>query len=294
MEFALLNGEFIKRSEAKVDVDDRGFQFGDGVYEVIRTYNGKLFTVEEHVNRFKKSMDSISISLPLTTVQLTRLLEELIVKNNLNDGMIYLQVTRGIAPRNHAFPSASIAPTLVAYTKKLERPVRNMKFGVKTILTEDIRWLRCDIKSLNLLGNVLAKQQAAVQGCYEAILHRGQEVTEGSTSNIFIVKNGVLITHASDNLILKGITKDVILQLCAINNIPFEERTFTLEELALADEVILSSTTSEVMPIIEMNGKKVKGGLPGPFTRRLQKLYEAEIEKKCGKLTEVLIITKDV
>jgi D-alanine transaminase len=290
MNFALLNGEIIKRSEAKVDVEDRGYQFGDGVYEVIRVYNGKMFTIKEHLIRFKKSMESISISLPLTTEQLNELLEELIVKNKLKDGMIYMQVTRGVAPRNHIFPSENIAPTFVAYTKEIDRPVVSLKTGVKTILTEDIRWLRCDIKSLNLLGNLLAKQKAAVQGCYEAIQHRGQEVTEGSSSNVFIVKKGVVVTHASDNLILKGITKDVLFQVCANDNIPVEERTFTLEELELADEVFLTASTSEVMPIIEINGKKVKGGgLPGPVTRRLQELFEQEIEKECGTLAEKII-----
>jgi D-alanine transaminase len=289
MEFAILNGEIIKRSEAKVDVEDRGYQFGDGVYEVIRVYNGRIFTVKEHLRRFKKSMDFISISLPLTTEQLKEMLEELIVKNKLKDGMIYMQVTRGVAPRNHAFPSQSIAPTLVAYTKEIERPVVCLQTGVKTILTEDIRWLRCDIKSLNLLGNLLAKQKAAVLGCYEAIQHRGQEVTEGSTSNVFIVKKGVVITHASDNFILKGITKDVLTQVCANNNISVEERTFTLEELELADEVFLTSTTSEVMPIIEINGVKVKAGLPGPVTRRLQGLFDQEIEKECGTLAEKIL-----
>jgi D-alanine transaminase len=289
MKFALLNGEIIKRSEAKVDVEDRGYQFGDGVYEVIRVYNGIIFTVKEHLRRFKKSMDSISISLPLTTEQINEMLEELVVKNKLKDGMIYMQVTRGVAPRNHAFPPESVAPTLVAYTKEIERPVVNLKTGVKTILTEDIRWLRCDIKSLNLLGNLLAKQKAAVQGCYEAIQHRGQEVTEGSTSNVFIVKNGAAITHASDNLILKGITKDVLLQVCAKNNISVEERTFTLDELVLADEVFLTSTTSEVMPIIEIDEKKINDGLPGPVTRKLQVLYDQEIEKECGPIAEKVL-----
>ncbi len=203
--------------------------------------------------------------------------------------MIYLQVTRGVAPRNHAFPTEVTAPTFVAYVNEIERPTDSIKSGVKTIITEDIRWLRCDIKSLNLLGNVLAKQKAVQKGCYEAILHRGQEVTEGSTSNIFIVKNGVVITHEPNHLILKGITKEVVLQLCAKQNIPVEERTFTLEDLAQADEVFLTSTTSEVTPIIAMNGKKAGAGVPGPVTRKLQAWYEQEIENRCGTLAEKLI-----
>ena len=284
MTFAIMNGKLINRSEAKVDIEDRGYQFGDGVYEVIRVYNGKMFTVKEHLERFVKSSDSIGISFPSTLEQLKSLLEELINKNKLQLGIIYMQLTRGVAPRNHAFPSEEVTPTLTAYTKEIARPVGNMKNGVKTILTEDIRWLRCDIKSLNLLGNLLAKQKATEEGGYEAIQHRAENITEGSSSNIFIVKNGVVITHESDNLILKGITKDVILKVCFENNIPVEERAFTLEELAGADEVFLSSTVSEVMPIVQIRDKKVTEGLPGSITRKLQKLFEQEIENQCGKL----------
>jgi D-alanine transaminase len=286
MEFALLNGKIIDRSEAKVDVEDRGYQFGDGVYEVIRVYNGKMFTLVEHINRFVKSAESIGISLPFSSSQLTEMLEELLMKNNLQMGNIYMQVTRGTAPRNHLFPTKNVTPTLVAYTIKGVRPLENLKSGVKSILTEDIRWLRCDIKSLNLLGNLLAKQKASEQGCFEAIQHRGQDVTEGSSSNIFIVKNGTVITHESNHFILKGITKDVILNLCTKNNIPVEERTFPLAELEEAEEVFLSSTTAEVMPVIEIDGKKIRSGIPGPITGKLQDLFEKEIEKQCGTLVD--------
>ncbi|MBY0146531.1 D-amino-acid transaminase [Neobacillus niacini] len=284
MEFALLNGNIIKRSDAKIDIEDRGYQFGDGVYEVIRIYNGRMFTIDEHLNRFLKSAESIGISIPFTSLQLKELLDELLLKNNLETGNIYMQVTRGTAPRNHLFPSGDIMPTLVAYTIKGVRPLESLKSGVKAILTEDIRWLRCDIKSLNLLGNLLAKQKASEQGCFEAIQHRGDDVTEGSSSNIFIVKNGTVITHESNHLILKGITKDVILDICVINNIPVQERTFSVAELEEADEVFLSSTTAEVMPVVEINGKKVQSGVPGHTTRKLQELFEKEIENQCGVL----------
>lgn len=284
MGFALLNGEILERSEAKVDIEDRGYQFGDGVYEVIRVYNGKMFTADLHLNRFVNSSNSIGISLPYTLADLTKMLNELLAKNNLQFGNIYMQITRGMAPRSHPFPTGNVTPTLVAYTINGERPLESLKAGVKTILTEDIRWLRCDIKSLNLLANLLAKQKATEKGCYEAIQHRGQAVTEGSSSNIFIVKNGTVITHESDHLILKGITKDVILEICQKNNFPFEERTFTLEELEQADEVFLSSTTSEVMPIIEIDGRIISTGVPGPITRKLQELFVQEIETQCGNL----------
>jgi D-alanine transaminase len=284
MNWTLINGEFVDRSNAKVDIEDRGYQFGDGIYEVIRVYNGKMFTVKEHLERFFRSAESISITLGYTIEQLTEQLQELIEKNNLKLGIIYMQATRGVAPRTHAFPHENVAPALVAYTKELERPAKKLDKGVKTLLVEDIRWLRCDIKSLNLLGNVLAKEKASENGCYEAIQSRGQDVTEGSSSNIFIVKNGIVFTHASDQLILKGITKDVILSLCAENGIKVEERTFTREELRGADEVFLSSTTSEVMPVIAIDEKKVNSGSPGPVTGKLQTLFEAEIIRQCGGL----------
>jgi D-alanine transaminase len=286
MEFALLNGSIIERSEAKVDVEDRGYQFGDGVYEVIRIYNGKMFTATEHLKRFFKSAESIGITIPFTNLQLKEMLQELLIKNNLETGNIYMQVTRGTAPRNHLFPTENVVPTLVAYTIKGVRPLDSLKLGVKAILTEDIRWLRCDIKSLNLLGNLLAKQKASEQGCFEAIQHRGQDVTEGSSSNIFIVKDGTVITHESNHLILKGITRDVILDLCTKNNIPVQERTFTLAEIESAEEAFLSSTTAEVMPVIEIDGKKINSGIPGPLTRKLQDLFKLEIEKQCGVLVD--------
>ncbi len=287
MKFAILNGKMINRSEAKVDIEDRGYQFGDGVYEVIRVYNGKLFTVNEHLDRFVQSSESIGISLP-STEDLTGSLEGLVEKNNLQMGTIYMQITRGVALRNHAFPPAEVTPTLVAYTKEVSRPIDGLQKGVKTILTEDIRWLRCDIKSLNLLGNILAKQKAADKACFEAIQYRGEDITEGSSSNVFIVKNGVVITHPSNHLILKGITKDVILQVCLKNKTSFVERSFTIDELIEADEVFMSSTTAEVMPIVEIDGKRVHNGIPGPITRELQELFEKEIEKQCGALQDKL------
>jgi D-alanine transaminase len=288
MEHAIVNGEIIKRQDASVDIEDRGYQFGDGVYEVIRVFNGKMFTLAEHLQRFERSLKEIGITLPYSNVQIAGMLEELVAKDGLSNGMIYMQITRGVSPRNHAFPVDTVVPVLTAYSKEVERPVAQMKSGVRTVLVEDIRWLRCDIKSLNLLGNLLAKQKASESGCFEAIQHRGQNVTEGSTSNVFMVKKGVVITHESDNLILKGITKDVLLELCAKNNFPVEERTFNLEELSVADEVFLTSTTAEVMPIVEIAEKKVSSGVPGPVTRKLQALFSEEIEKQCGVLAEKL------
>ncbi|MBP2241464.1 D-alanine transaminase [Cytobacillus eiseniae] len=284
MQSVIVNGEFVERSKAKIDIEDRGYQFGDGIYEVIRVYNGKMFTATEHLERLFESSKKIRMQIPYTINELNQMLTELITRNDLTIGTIYMQITRGISPRNHAFPAADIQPTLVAYTKEAARPVETMRAGVKTILNEDIRWLLCDIKSLNLLGNLMAKQKAVEAGCFEAIQHRDEIVTEGSLSNISIIKNGKVITHPANHLILNGITRQKVLEICQNNNIPFEEIPFTLEDLKNADEIFLTGTTVEITPIVEVEGEKVGSGTIGSITNKLQQLFEKEIEKQCGRL----------
>ncbi|MGS2779730.1 D-amino-acid transaminase [Robertmurraya sp. GLU-23] len=283
MEYVIVGGEIVDREIATVDIEDRGYQFGDGVYEVIRVYNGKMFTAKEHLNRLQESAEKISIQIPYQPSELEEMLKGLIEKNGLANGIIYMQFTRGASPRNHAFPH-NVAPTFVAYTRKVDRPVSSMQEGIKAIFIEDIRWLRCDIKSLNLLGNLLAKQKAVEAGCFEAIQHRGDIVTEGSSSNVAIVKNGTVITHPANNLILNGITRQKVKQVCEQNQIPFEEREFTVEEVLRADEVFLSGTTVEVTPIVEVEKKKISEGTPGEVTKKLQQLIKDEIEKECGSI----------
>lgn len=284
MEYVIVGGELLERALATVDIEDRGYQFGDGVYEVIRVYNGKMFTAKEHLNRLYESGEKISIQIPYETSELEDMLHGLIEKNKLNNGIVYMQFTRGASPRNHAFPH-NVAPTFVAYTRKVERPVSSMEEGVKTIFTQDIRWLRCDIKSLNLLGNLLAKQKAVEASSFEAIQHRGDIVTEGSSSNVLIVKSGTVISHPANNLILNGITRQKVKQVCDHNQIPFEEKEFTVEDLLHADEVFLSGTTVEVTPIVEVEEKKISGGIPGEVTKKLQQLLKKEIEKECGAIS---------
>ena len=284
MEYVIVDGKVTDRASAKVDIEDRGYQFGDGVYEVIRVYNGKMFTGKEHLKRLEESAEKVRMKLPYSYEELEGLMDDLISKNELETGIVYMQFTRGTSPRNHVFPGAGVEPTFIAYTRKVLRPEETMEKGVRTILDEDIRWLRCDIKSLNLLGNLLSKQKAAEAGCFEAILHRGQKVTEGSHSNISMVKDGVIITHPADNYILNGITRQKVLEICEKEQITYEERAFTLDELLSADEVFSSGTTVEVMPVVEIDGKPVDKGEPGPVTRRLQNLFKAEIEKQCGQL----------
>ncbi|PAE24613.1 D-amino-acid transaminase [Bacillus sp. 7894-2] len=286
MEYVILNGDLIERSEAKVDIEDRGYQFGDGVYEVIRIYNGKMFTADEHLERLLESGRKIELSIPYSKDQLKQMIIEMIERNNLELGIVYMQFSRGTSPRNHAYPGTDVSPVLTAYTRETTRPVESMRNGVKAILIEDIRWLRCDIKSLNLLGNIMAKQKAAQSGCFEAIQHRGDTVTEGSSSNIAIVKDGTLYTHPATNLILNGITRRKINEICRENGIALEESAFTKEDLLAADEVFMSSTSAEVTPIIEIEGKLIGNGSPGPITNKLQNLFEEAIEKQCGSLTD--------
>ncbi|WP_335871323.1 D-amino-acid transaminase [Bacillus sp. 2205SS5-2] len=280
MEKILFNGEILDRSSCRVDLEDRGYQFGDGIYEVIRVYDGSFFTLEEHMERLYESARKLNLTPTIHEDTLISLLEQLIVKNSIKDGILYLQWTRGVAKRQHHFPTSDGEGTLIAYTNQLERPLSQLKSGVKAKLEEDIRWLRCDIKSLNLLGNLLAKEAAVKAGCFEAILHRGKIVTEGSSSNVYIVKSGKIYTHPTSNLILEGITRKVLKKLCRANNIDFIEEEFTIEELLSAEEVMITSTTSEIMPIIQIDDKVIGDGKPGTVVTLLQECFYNGINKK--------------
>jgi len=274
----IVNDKIMDRSEAAIDIEDRGYQFGDGVYEVIRVYDGVLFTGDEHLERFYSSAEKIKINVPFQKEELFDLMNQLIQENKVKDGSVYMQLTRGASPRNHVFPGNDTTPVLTAYTKEVARPVESLENGVAAMVADDIRWLRCDIKSLNLLPNLLAKQAATEQGCYEAILHRDGLITEGSSSNAYIVVDGKIKTHPATNLILNGITRQVLIRLCEQNNIPFIEEAFTLEDLRNADEIFVTSTTSEVMPVVKLDGKEVGNGKPGALTRKLQSLFVEEFE----------------
>ncbi|WP_285765723.1 D-amino-acid transaminase [Peribacillus sp. SI8-4] len=279
----ILNGEIKNRSDVSVDIEDRGYQFGDGVYEVIRVYNGKLFAGEMHLNRLLDSAKLIQMKVPFTVAEMETRVKELISEDGLQDGIIYMQLTRGVSPRTHVFPSSDVEPVFVAYTKEIPYTGK-MKPGAKGITTDDIRWLRCNIKSLNLLGNLLAKQAAAEAGCDEAIQHRDGLVTEGSSSNVSIVVDGTLKTHPATNLILNGITRQVMLKLCADHGIPYVEEPFTVEEMMTADEVLYTSTSVEVTPIINIDGGMIAAGETGPVTKKLQQLFSQEIERQCGSI----------
>ncbi|SMO39332.1 D-amino-acid transaminase [Melghirimyces algeriensis] len=273
----LLDDQLVSRRQAQVDIEDRGYQFGDGIYEVIRVYEGNMYCLDPHVNRFMKSAEEIRLSLPFSSERLKDLLQELVSHNRLQEGNVYLQASRGTAPRTHAFPSKNTQPNIVAYTMKAPRPFEALKKGIQAITDEDIRWLRCDIKSLNLLGAVLAKQNAVDRGCQEAILHRDGRVTEGSSTNVFIVQDGQLYTHPANHLILHGITRQVVLNIAHELNIPVNEKVTSVDKLFQADEVFITSTTMEVTPVVSIDGRPVGEGKPGPITRRLQEAFEKQI-----------------
>ncbi|EUJ17869.1 D-amino-acid transaminase [Listeria grandensis] len=281
----LVKDQLIERDEAKVDIEDRGYQFGDGIYEVVRMYNGTFFTYDEHIERLYASAAKLDLVIPYSKPELRKLLDGLVKANNVGTGNVYLQITRGVqSPRNHVIPSTPLEAVLTASTSEVPRDTTLFENGRKAILEEDIRWLRCDIKSLNLLGNTIAKNKAHQAGAFEAILHRGENVTEGSAANAYIIKDGALITHASNNFILEGITRQVILRVARENGIPVVESGFTLADLAVADEVFISSTTIEVTPIIEIDGKLVGDGKRGPITKQLHDAFTKEVLKQCGEL----------
>lgn len=276
----LLNDRFIEREDAIIDIEDRGYQFGDGVYEVIRVYNGVCFLMKPHMERLERSAASIELALPDTIEKITGNLMELVRKDGINNGSIYVQVTRGSAIRAHQFPE-NASSVLVAYTNVAERPMDKINHGIHTILTDDIRWLRCDIKSLNLLGNVLAKQKAKKHGCDEAILHRGETVSEGSSSNVYIVKDNTVFTHPVNNLILNGITRMEVLRLAKENGCEIKEEVFSVGQLLDADEAFITSTTMEITPVIKINDTTIGKGVPGAVTKELQKAFEESIKENC-------------
>lgn len=277
--------EIVDRDEVSIDFEDRGYQFGDGIYEVISFYNQTYFCIDEHIERFFANAEKIEIYTPFTKVELKALANELLSQSAVNNGYIYLQLTRGNAsPRDHSYPSQDVVPLLTGSIAAAERYIGKMKKGIKTTLEEDIRWLRCDIKMISLLGNIMLKHEAHKKNAEEAILHRDNIVTECSSSNVAIVKDGVIYTHPDGNLILPGITK-VIWKSCAQKlNIPVCEKPFTTIELLDADEVFCSSTTKEVMPISQIDGKSFDIPERGSIIRKLQACYEKEMIRQCGKL----------
>ncbi len=271
-----LNGQFMPIEEAKVSVLDRGFIFGDGVYEVIPVYSRNAFRLEEHMRRLQHSLDGIKLANPHSRAEWAAIINQLIARNAGEDQYLYLHITRGVAKRDHAFPKPPVAPTVFMMSSPLPSPPDSLLHsGIACITAPDNRWLRCDIKSIALLPNVLLRQMAVDAGCAETILIRNNEfMTEGAASNIFVVKNGTLLAPPKDNLMLPGITYDVVIELAAANGIPHEVRRISVAEIFDADELLLTSSTKEVLPITQLDGKPVGTGKPGAMFAKLHKLYQ--------------------
>lgn len=271
-----LNGQFLPIAEAKISVLDRGFIFGDGVYEVIPVYSRRAFRLDEHLRRLQHSLDSIKLPNPHSDAAWTLLLNELIARNAPDDQYLYLHITRGVAKRDHAFPNPPVAPTVFVMSNPLSTPpAALLASGISAITAPDNRWLRCDIKAISLLPNVLLRQMAIDAGCAETIMIRDNEfMTEGAASNIFVVKNGTLLAPPKDNLMLPGITYDVVLELAAANGIPHQVRKVLASEVSNADELLLTSSTKEVLAITQLDGKPVGTGKPGAMFAKLHELYQ--------------------
>ena len=270
------DGKFLEEDKMNISVNDRGYAFGDGVYEVIKIYDGSLYTVQEHLERLMESAEKIRMSVPYTIEELVEIVQKLQSDNEIHVGHIYLQLTRGVAPRVHQFPD-NIAPVIMGYAVENARPVKNTQQGAAMKSVEDMRWLRCDIKSLNLLGNVMAKQEAFDHNCQEALFVRDGLVREGSSSNAFGIKDGVLYTHPANNLILNGITRRVVLQLAENLAIPVEEKEFTLSQALEMDEFFYTSTNAEITPAVTIDQQPIGQGVPGPLTKKLQVAFDAQI-----------------
>ncbi len=271
-----LNGHYMPIEEAKISVLDRGFIFGDGVYEVIPVYSRNPFRLESHLQRLQHSLNGIKLTNPHSHDEWTKLINELIACNPTEDQYLYLHITRGVAKRDHAFPNPPVNATVFIMSNPLfTPPVELLKSGVGAVSATDNRWLRCDIKAIALLPNVLLRQMAVDAGCAETILFRDDEfMTEGSASNIFVVKDGKLLAPPKDNLMLPGITYDVILEIAAANNIPHEVRRIATAEVFAADELLLTSSTKEVLAITRLDNKPVGTGKPGEMFTRLHRLYQ--------------------
>jgi len=269
-----LNGEWMPIEEARIPVLDRGFIFGDGVYEVIPAYSGHPFRLREHLARLQSSLDAVRIVNPYSLERWAELVREIVARNPWDDQSVYLQVTRGVAPRDHAFPKDA-KPTVYMMANPLTVPAQSLRDqGVAAVTVTDNRWLRCDIKSVSLLANCLLRQAAVDAGAVEAVLLREGRLTEGSSSNIFAVKASVILTPPKTNLILPGITYDVVIELARADGMPLEIRQVSEAEVRGADELWLTSSTKEVLPISTLDGKPVGTGKPGPVAARMNRLYQ--------------------
>jgi len=272
-----VNGEYVAEQDAKISVFDRGFIFGDGVYEVVPVINGKLVDKQYFLERLDRSLNELSIAWPCSKDQYVEVMNQLIARNQLEEGIVYSQVTRGAADRDFVFPE-NTPPGFVAFTSVMElfnNPAETT--GIPVVTTPDLRWKRRDIKSVNLLGQVLAKQDAASRGAKEGWMVEDGVVTEGVSSSAYIVKDGKIITRPLSNKILPGIRRRTLIELCAEHGIEIEQREFTVEEALAADEAFISSATAIAQGVVAIDEQTIGDGTPGPITRKLRDAYKAKM-----------------
>jgi D-alanine transaminase len=281
-----LNGKLVDKTAAVVGVEDRGFVFGDGVYEVWRVVSGRLFEMERHLERLVFGLRELRIAAPdiVRADVLTDIADQVLASGGLQEGeaTLYLEITRGVAPRAHAFPPVATSPTVFMMANRFVPPNEVRARGAAAITVEDVRWLRCDLKTIQLLPNVLAKQAATERGAMEAIMVRDGVVTEGSHANVIGVLDGVIRTHPTTNLILPGVTRAVVLEIARRLAIPVSETAFHERDLPRLDELFLVGTTGDVMPIVRLNDQPVASGSPGPVARQLYSEFRAHIDACCG------------
>jgi len=276
---ANIQGEILPLTEVRISVLDRGFLFGDSIYEVLRVYRGRPFLEEEHWQRLARSLDAIRLP-GIDLVRLRHRMHETLRASNLKEALIYLQITRGSAPRTHAFPKDSIPLELLWVQEYADYQAEARRIGAYALTQPDLRWERCDIKSTNLLANILAMQAAKESGAIEALFYLPDgTLTEGSHSNLFGVQHGKLLTYPLSNAILPGVTRQLIVRLAQRCNIPLVEQPINRGQLDRLDELFLSGTTAEVMPLVRVDGKPIASGTPGPLTQRLQAAYREAISE---------------
>jgi D-alanine transaminase len=273
-----LNGQRVDYENAKISIEDRGFQFGDGLYEVVHVYNGRFFHLDRHLARLQKGAQEIYLDLDFGLDNLEKVCRVALRESGLKDASLYIQVTRGTAIRQHAFPHEVTCTWVVIVRESKGNPPDFYENGISCILVPDERWGRCNIKTVQLLANCIAKEKASRAGAYEAIFHRGGSVIEGSSSNLFIVKDNMMLTHPANKKILNGITRGIVLEIADQNNIEYSEEVFSIDDLLDADEVFLTGTTTEIMPVVKVDGKIIGDGIPGKLTKVMQEHYKKYIQ----------------
>lgn len=282
---AYVNGAYVPQAHAMVSMEDRGYHFADGVYEYIAFYNGRILDWDAHIDRLERSSAKLRIAMPMTRGALLLAVRELMARNYREDGGLYMQLTRGVARRDHAFPKHAVKPSLTMTLCAAKTPkAQELENGASVISHPDERWAHCDIKTVSLLANALAKQAATEKGAREAwLVQPDGTVTECASANAYIVKDGTVLTHPANNRILAGISRAVLLELAAKNGVKVEERAYTLDDTYRADEAFLTSTSPNVLPVTRIDGKPIGSGKPGAVTRKLMALYNEHIYAQTGR-----------